>query len=265
MAAGKICIICGKEKRPNLFLKHRNKLIADGYSICKDCANKIADFNDREKLISMCQLTNLPYVETLVVDLLKNNRQVTFGMYVKRLAPYKRFEQFSDSEFSDSQDENLDNVSDFDVTDEIIQRWGENYDKEKYAYFEAALRGLMAIKAATTSLEVERYVQNVKLKDVLNEALQSGNFKAITQLRKAYNDDLKELGFDSVLNSKDDSGESLGQRIQKWETTKPIPDREEFADASGIMAYIKKWFITPLRRNFGMANEKEVAQLYEED
>ena len=99
---------------------------------------------------------------------------------------------------------------------------------------------------------------------MLNKALHDGDFKAITQLRKSYNDDLKELGFDSVLNAKDDSGESLGQRIQKWETTKPVPDREEFEDASGIMKYILKWFIIPMRRNLGMADEKEVESLYDD-
>lgn len=266
MSSGKQCIICGKEKRANLFLKHRNELLASKFSICKDCANKNADFTNKSQVINVCQLTNIPYVEDLVVDLQKNNDKVTFGMYMKRLAPFKRFEYFSDSEFDiDGNNQPNTTSEDTTVTESIVQRWGEDYEVEKYAYFEAALRGLMAIKPATTSLEIERYIQNVKLKDVLNAALKDGDFKAITQLRKAYNDDLKELGFDSVLNSKDDSSESLGQKIQRWETTSPVPDKKEFADASGVMKYIKKWFITPLRRNFGMADEKEVATLYEED
>lgn len=231
-------------------------------TICRECANA-ADLTNEEEMIAYCQLANIPYVKSLVIEVVKDNKNPNFGQYMKKLAPYKRYETFSDSIFAE--EDELQNDGGLKITEDIVQKWGEGYDEEKYAYFEAALKGLMAIKAATTSLEVERYIQNVKLKDVLNEALHDGDFKAITQLRKAYNDDLKELGFDSVLNAKDDSGESLGQRIQKWETTKPIPDREEFEDASGIIKYIKKWFIIPLRRNFGMADEKEVSSLYEED
>lgn len=260
--SAKTCIVCGKEKRPNQLLKHKNDLLNDQMTICRECANA-ADLTNEEEMIAYCQLANIPYVKSLVIEVVKDNKNPNFGQYMKKLAPYKRYETFSDSIFAEENE--LQNDGGLKITEDIVQKWGEGYDEEKYAYFEAALRGLMAIKAATTSLEVERYIQNVKLKDVLNEALHDGDFKAITQLRKAYNDDLKELGFDSVLNAKDDSGESLGQRIQKWETTKPIPDREEFEDASGIIKYIKKWFIIPLRRNFGMADEKEVSSLYEED
>lgn len=261
MASSKMCVICGKTKKPSQCLKHKNELLNSDLTICKECANQ-TDFNVEREVIEMCQLTNLPFVKKLVVEVISENDKPTFGMYMRKLAPYKRFEVFDDSQFSE--EENSD-PSEFEVTEDIKQKWGDNYSLEKYAYFESALKGLMAIKAATTSLEVERYIQNVKLKDVLNEALQDGDFKAITQLRKAYNDDLKELGFDSVLNAKDDSGESLGQRIQKWETTKPVPDRDEFTDTSRIMKYVQKWFITPLRRNFGMAEEKEVASLYDTD
>lgn len=262
MAATKKCIICGKAKRANQFLKHKNTWLADDFTICRDCANEKADFTDEKSVIMMCQLANIPYVKTLVVEVMKENDHPTFGMYMRKIAPYKRYISFADSVF-DSEEELVNET--FKVTNEVQQRWGTEYDKEKYIYFDSALKGLNEIKPATTSLEMERYVQNVKLKDVLNEALKSGDFKAITQLRKSYNDDLKELGFDSVLNSKDNSSETIGQRIQKYEMIKPVPDREEYDDASGIKRYVEKWFIIPLKRTFGLADEKEVASLYEEE
>ena len=51
------------------------------------------------------------------------------------------------------------------MTEDIKQKWGDNYTLEKYAYFESALKGLMAIKGATTSLEVERYTQKLHFKE----------------------------------------------------------------------------------------------------
>ena len=121
----------------------------------------------------------------------------------------------------------------------------------------------MDIKPPTTSLEYERYIQNVKLKDVLNDALQSGDSKAIPQLRKSYNDDLKELGFDVILNAQDESGETFGQKIKKLELAGPIINKDEFDDVSKISKYIRKWFVIPLKRTFGQASEVEVASLYE--
>ncbi|MCC4466855.1 hypothetical protein [Limosilactobacillus reuteri] len=259
--AGTFCVICGKSKRDNEFISHKNNLFDSKFSICRDCANEKANFDDIDSIIAMCELANLPYRQEIVEKLIRDDKEPDFGKYLRRLAPNNKFNSFKDSSFNDNAQS--DNASTIKSKEEIEQRWGEGYTHEKYKFFEKQLAGLTEIKPPTTSLEYERYIQNIKLKDVLNEALQAGDSKAIPQLRKSYNDDLKELGFDSVLNAKDDSGESLGQKIQKFEMKSPIPDRGEFNDVSGISKYIAKWFVIPLKRTFGVANEEEVSSLYD--
>lgn len=257
--AGKICVICGKEKRSNQLLRHKNLLLGDNISICRDCANIVADFNNEESVIDMAQLANIPFVKNLYVDVKRNSKKPNFGDYLKKLAPYKKFKTFSDSVFT------TDNANEtVDITPELKRRWGKGYTEEEYAYFESVLQGLIAIKPATTVFEIQRYVANVKLKDAYDTALKDGDSKAISALRKAYSDDSKDLGFDAVLSGNDDSGKSLGQRIQTWELNDPVPDSDKYEDTAGLKKYINKWFVIPMKRTMGRASEKEVESLYED-
>ncbi len=259
MANQKVCIICGESKRSGQLLKHKNSLLNDKFSICRECANKYTDFSDHDSIMLMAQLTNLPYVKDVVSDIAKTEKEPNFGAYTRKLAPYKKYKTFSDSQFNS---ESIEAVTE--VTEEMIQRWGKDYSEEEYAYLESSLRGLMTIKPATTALEIQRYVVNIKLKAALDDALKEGDFKAIPQLRKAYAEDSKDLGLDAVLSGKDDSGKSLGQRIGQWELNAPIPDDERYNDASGLEKYIRKWFVIPMKRTMGVASEKEVESLYED-
>lgn len=256
--AGRICVICGKEKRSNQLLRHKNLLLDDKFSICRDCANEVADFDKEESVIEMAQLANLPFVKNLYIDVKRNSKNPDFGKYLKKLAPYKKFETFSDSVFT------TDNATEtVDITPELERRWGKDYTEEEYAYFESVLQGLMAIKPATTAFEIQRYVANVKLKDAFDTALKEGDPKAIAALRKAYSDDSKDLGFDAVLSGNDDSGKSLTERIQKCELTEPVPDDDRYKDAEGLEKYIKKWFFLSMKKTLGLASEKEVEILNE--
>lgn len=263
-----VCIICGKEKRKNELIKHRNDLLGEGFSICRQCANDNTDFSNNKSIAAMCRLTDLPFVAGLINKLREGSKSPDFGIYVRRLAPYKKLQHFNDSQFggynfSRNDQEDGSDDSERSTIEQLEQRWGRGYTTEKYDFFEKQLQGLIDIKPPTTSLEYERYIQNVKLKDVLNDALQAGDSKAIPQLRKSYNDDLKELGFDVILNAQDESGETFGQKIKKLELAGPIVKKDEFDDVSKISKYIKKWFVIPMKRTFGLADEKEVASLYE--
>ena len=142
-------------------------------------------------------------------------------------------------------------------------RWGTGYEASEIEVLELSLRNLYAIKEPATKFEVEKYISNVKLKIALDRAFEENDVKAIPALRKAYEDDCKTLGLEAVLNTKEDKIESVGESIRHWEATKPVPTRKEYEDVDGYAEYLNKWYITPLKRNFGMASEEEVNELYE--
>lgn len=262
MAQSKICILCGNEISASQALRHKNELLGRKFTICKVCANEKTDFTDEQSVINMCQLANLPFVHTLMVDVLEGSEDPTFGKYMRKLAPYKKYVDFADSQYGTSTD--MEPGKEVKITDDMILRWGDQ-DAKMYPILERKLNRLMDIKPATTSLEVERYVQNIKLGEVLDASINNGDVKAIPQLRKAYDDDLKSIGLDEVLNSKDASAKSVGQRIKDAELKRPIPEREEYDDPAGLKEYFNKYFVIPMKRTFGLANEEEVNSLYEDE
>lgn len=264
MSLKTICIICGKEKGDRAFLKHESNLLNERFSVCKDCANKNVDFDDRKTVVEMCQLLNLPYDIGLIKDL-EDNDKLSLGTYLQRVRLQSRFKTFAGFVLQTQRTPNGASMSREEYRKEMASKWGSRYKDEDYDRFEKALTDLVIIKEPTTALEAKRYVQNVKLKDALDDVLYAGDYKTVYSLRKSYIDDLKELGFDSIFNAKDDQQESIGQRIQRWETTRPVPDRKELDDVSNIQRYIEKWFIIPMKRTFGLANEKEVSSLYESE
>lgn len=67
MAGSKICIVCGEEKRSNQLLKHKNLLLDTSFSICRDCANMVADFSNEDSVIEMAQFANIPFVKNLYI------------------------------------------------------------------------------------------------------------------------------------------------------------------------------------------------------
>lgn len=253
------CIICGEVKKLSDAHRHKNKLLNGRYLICRDCTNRIANLEDYDSCIAVCQLLNVSYVQSLIDEAKDEKKE--FGGYLKKIAPSKKYDTFLDSEF-----ENTKVSDDFVVTPKVRDKWGVGYEDEQYYAFESAFKALSNIKVPSTEFEIVRYIQNAKLQVALNDSLKSGEAKDITSLRKAYADDLKDLGLDSVLNSNDKNGENLGQRIKYWENNQPVPEIGKlFDDVQSIKRYISKWFVIPMKRVFGLANEKEVNSLYEDD
>ncbi|WP_347284077.1 hypothetical protein [Lactobacillus taiwanensis] len=259
-----LCIICGQEKGKRSFLKHESNLLNDRFSICKECANNRVDFDDKKTIVEMCQLFNLPY-DVALIKSLRETDDLNFGSYLQRVRLKSRFKTFAGFVLQTERTPTGAAMSDDKYKQEMSVKWGAGYKVADYDRFEKTYVDLVSIKEPTTALESKRYVQNVKLKDVLDAALLKGDGKSIPSLQKTYINDLKELGFDSIFNAKDDQQESIGQRIQRWETTRPVPDRKELDDVSNIKQYIQKWFVIPMKRTFGSASEEEVASLYENE
>lgn len=255
------CIICGKPVAARQFGKQQNSLFNEKYVVCRDCANKYVDMNDSESIKAMCRLLDIAYIQELVDKALIEEDDPNMGHYLRLVALRRDLKGYSDSVFTHQVSNDEDTPS---KAEELEEKWGKDYSEDEYSYFESQLKNLIAIKEPKTQFELKRYIQNVKLEDTLNKVLSSGDVKAIPNIRKTYNDDLKDLGFDSVLNAKDNGSQSLGERIQHWEDNKPIPDKDEFEDVSGIKQYIQKWFIIPMKRTFGQATEEEVSSLYDD-
>lgn len=254
-----VCMLCGEPKTTHQLVKHRNDLLNEKSGFCKNCIKEHVDIENVGSVKEMLRLLNIPFVDSVWGNAVEKEQDNAFGKYLQLIATKKKFKNFMDSDFSNGED----SVGELEITEEMIARWGAGMAKDDYYVLEVSYKSLCKIKEPATTLEETRYVQNVMLKSTLDEALRSGDHKAITPLKKAYGTDLKELGLDVDALSKEDT-RTLGTRIQEWERNAPIPEMSaEFEDVDGIKEYVNKYFVIPMKRVFGRATEEEVSTLYD--
>lgn len=251
--------MCDKEKTERYMSKHRNDNISDDYGFCKDCMNEYTQDNDIDSVIDALRMMNVPFVNYIWENAVENGENAVFSKYLQLIATQKRYRDFNDSEFDAIDDGSRQVVE---ITDDIIAKWGIRDSDEEYIELEYLYNSLTKIKEPATLFEEKRYVQNVKLGKAVDDALESADVKIVPQLRRAYADDLKDLGLDVKQSSEDDT-RTLGVRIAEWERNAPIPEPVGFEDVDGIQEYIDKWFLIPMKRVFGRASEEEIGKLYE--
>ena len=257
--ASQTCLICGESKAGHSFIKHRNELLVDNVGFCKDCVKDNIDLSEQETLIDMLRLLNIPFVSDIWESAAEKEPDSTFGKYLQLIATNRKYKTFSDS--SNPSVGTPDD--DFEITKDTIARWGAGKTKDEYYVMEAKYDSLCGIKEPITPLEKQLYIQNVKLSQTLDDALESGDSKTIPNLKKAYKDDLKNLGLDVSSVSSDDVG-TLGTRIHDWENSKPVPSlSKEFEDVDGINNYVTRFFSNTMKRVFGLATEEEVNSIYD--
>lgn len=274
MAAEKVvCLICGSNKTDRQILKHRNDKLSPDFGFCKSCLRKNVDDDDLDSVIDMLRLMNIPFIQDVWENAIGKGGGSIFTKYLQLIATNKKFETFNESisemgileeiepatrmsGFSASEEE-------FEVTNDILAKWGTGKSVAEYIEYENLLDSLKRIKEPSSAIEEKRYVTNVKLGKALDDALSEGEHKSITGLRKAYVEDLEKLGLDTV-NLGEEKGRTLGVRIRDWEESKPIPEPNEFSDVDNITNYVNKWFTIPMKRVFGRASEAEISNLYED-
>lgn len=253
-----ICVFCHNKK--SLIDSNNTLLSENGFGVCRSCSNRNVVLENKQSFIDMCLLLNMPFLIDKYENTVESGKKnVAWSTYKSRISKVW-MDGFASSVF---EYEDQDKQEGFVITDEMKARWGTGYESSEIEVLELSLRNLYAIKEPATKFEVEKYISNVKLKIALDRAFEENDVKAIPALRKAYEDDCKTLGLEAVLNTKEDKIESVGENIKHWESTKPIPTRKEYEDIDGYAEYLTKWYITPLKRNFGMASEEEVNELYE--
>lgn len=260
------CVLCGKSRTDRQLSRHRNEQLETNYGFCKSCLKDKVNDEDMIGVIDMLRLMNVPFVSFVWENAVEKGGSSIFMKYLQLIATQKKYEDFSDSVYGDEDDGSLEtgtaSMDTFVVTDEMISRWGIKEDKEEYAELEAKLSALRKIKEPSTTLELQRYVQNVKFGKTLDNAFDIGDSKQIPGLSKAYAAELKELGLNIDMSGQEE-GQSLGMRIREWEMREPVPEPNEFSDVDKIEKYIRKWFVIPMKRVFGQATEDEINMLYE--
>lgn len=198
----KQCSSCLKPKNIELFYASSNKLDSFGkVSICKQCIKENVNVDDLNSVHNMLLQLNKPFLHSQwqsAVEEGKNRNKDIFGMYLKSVffnfkeLTWKNsiFEKDSKATIK-TQSDNKENYSvedinkpelKFDITKEMIMRWGSNYELDHYVKLEDFYHNMKKSNRIETPQE-ETYLKKLAVISLkMDQELDAGNYGQVKQL-----------------------------------------------------------------------------------
>ncbi len=160
--------------------------------------------------------------------------------------------------------------SNFEITDDMLERWGYELELEDYEYMEKVYKSLTDTYKSDTPIQRMLYEDISRTRCEANKALRDGNLSLYEKLVKMISTLMNDANIKPVQETAADN-EGLGtwgQWVKKIEEDEPIPEpRDEFKDVDGIGRYINEWFVGHFSRMFGMefGDSKSVTEVLSEN
>ena len=255
-----MCILCGKPIPAYKQIAHRNSILANGLVFCTECVtNPDKDLDETKDIL---RILNIPFI----IDLWKEAEERSEKMVSQPISEYlkiivtqrRKYKDFMDSEFQEKNKP----VEIFEINEELIGRWGTLDEKEQYIDLETSYQDLIKLKLPMSSVEDRQYVEAVRIGARLREEIAFGKASDIKSLKQAYAESLQDIGLDNATLYNRDGEKGIGEYIQKFEATGPLPEMApEFRDVDRILDYIRVLFTNSMKRSHGKASEDEIAEL----
>lgn len=176
------CSMCGQTKKSSEFYQSWNPLYqTQRLPYCKQCLKDMChDTNgniDVELVKKMLQAIDRPFLYDIWLKSVESNMEI-IGCYFKNIGMTQfRYSTWKDS-IMEPQLENNSNVEviyskekhneDFNLTEEIIDKWGEGYNLEQYRLFEKKYNKLKRNYGQKTELHTEAFLNYIRFR-VLEE------------------------------------------------------------------------------------------------
>lgn len=137
-----LCVHCGKVKVmiKNFYISYNPLHTKKRIPYCKECIRSMV-YDRRGNIVmdnaqKFLQLIDRPFIWDIWEKSFNGNDGDGFGVYMKNLAlPQYRFYNWNDSAFEPSGTV-LPKSAEFDLTDEVVYRWGTGYSRDEYQNFE---------------------------------------------------------------------------------------------------------------------------------
>lgn len=132
---------------------------------------------------------------------------------------------------------------DFELTKDVIRRWGKGYSLDQYMFLEEEYKDWCAKNVCNTKTQEELF-KNIALAQLnIRIAQQSGGkvtdaVKSLQELMNSANILPKQTA-DNILADT----QTFGTLLRKYEETNPVPEPDErWKDVDGIRKYMNTWF-----------------------
>lgn len=243
-----VCTMCGKTKKSNKYYQSFNPIHATGrLPYCTQCLkNMCLDSNGNiniEKVKEMLRMIDRPFYYDLFKSSIEQKGD-TIGVYMKNLALNHKNDGWKHSVFepvcnneNKEVDALLENFIDFEITKEMILRWGKNHSIEEYITLENFYNKMKEANRIETPQD-EFYLKKlatISLK--MDEELESGNYgqaKALGDLFSKYMADSQFRAMDKTDADKTGGIRGFGMIYAEVEKDDFIPPWEYYRKIKGI-------------------------------
>lgn len=274
------CTKCGKiKKRTDFYLSYNPIYQFNGIQpICKECLCDIYDefyINCRDEKLAifrMCQTLGI-YFDTVNFTCAKEQSEKQ-GYNLARIYMQKINSMtqnigkwFFDSEELFKNVVNIDVVnkpSDFEVTPQLIHKWGRGLTDDDYEFLEAEYMTWIS------RYECESYSQELLFQNIAHQSLDIRKKREqgedVNKELKTLQDLLGTANIKPVQETGANASEqsSFGTLLKKYENERPTPnDMDEWEDWDWIKKYVNVWFFGCLCSMMGIHNK--YSKEYEEE
>ena len=290
-----VCSSCGLElekaksfysTRSSLYIHNGNRL-----HICKDCVIKMYDeFEKKYKNITvaiyrLCCLLDMYYDAGMLNTIIKNKEENSIqtsiaSMYMQKIVSLPQYKELTSINNNDSHmilgriDKNEEGKlvdvlveetfeEEFEITPEIIKRFGMDYTKEEYLMLQEKFEELCDSFDTSNPTSVWTYASISKNYVEAERLRKNGNHSGYLKMLESIS---KMMGDCKIKASQTDLSEEdnacFGNFIKMIENNKPIPEPlDEFKDVDRMSRYFEDFFVKHMKRAFDL----EPTNLLEED
>ncbi|MDY7043677.1 hypothetical protein RVS70_05610 [Virgibacillus sp. M23] len=264
----KMCLRCGKSYALSSFYNHRNPLIHETFGFCKKCVRNNIDLDDMDTLYGFLRTMDIPYLKEEWKNANESQNE-TIGTYFKNMNSLR---QNKDLRFKDSDNitgkTNKAEISgmdyeNFEVTDEMLKRWGRNLEKDDYIFLEEEFDTLGGNEAETTIQE--KYFKNMARTQLMaNKAYDNDDYGTYDKMMKTLSSQMQDANIKPVqVKSAKEEGSinSWSEWVKKIEETEPCMDEHGEYEPKFIKKYLDRFFVSQIKRVFGRIKDEDIKKL----
>lgn len=264
-----ICLSCAKEYAVSSFYSHRNPLINEQFGFCKRCVKNNINQDQLDTLYLFLRTMNIPYLKEYWTKAYEGNTE-TIGTYLKNLNSLKQNKELTYADSDDmtvktSKVETMVDYSNFEITNEMLRRWGRNHELEDYIMLEEIFETFGGYEAEN-NIQERLLINIAKTQWVANTALEDGDHAKYEKMMNVLSKLMGDANIKPVqikANAQEGAKmSSWGEWVQLIEEKEPIDELDtSFKDKAFVRKYISTFFFTQIKRVFGRATDEEVEKL----
>ena len=215
---------------------------------------------------------DIPYLREFW-KMANESKTETLGNYLKNVNSLKQnrnlhFKDSDDMSGKTNKTELMEiNSDNFEVTDEIIRRWGRNLELADYIFLEEEFYKLGGNEAEDT-LQERLFKNMARTLLTAEKALDNDDANTYEKMMKIFSTQMNDANIKPVqmkANAREGELDNWGQWVELIEREEPIEDGEKDYQPRFIGRYVDRFFVSQIGRIFGRVKDEDIKKLEGEE